>query len=132
MRIDIQRLLARMDDFASAVIDLVEVLPNTLVGRHIGGQLLRCGTSTAANYEEACAAESRADFAHKMQIILKEMRETRLWLRLIKRRKWPVAVKAEPLYIESDELCRIFTKSVMTTKASLKAKAENPKTAAEL
>jgi four helix bundle protein len=119
MRKDVQQLLDRMDEFASDVIDLVEVLPTTLVGRHIGGQVLRSGTSTAANYEEACAAESRADFVHKMQIVLKELRETRFWLRMLKRRKWPIAKEAVALYDEADELCRIFTSSVVTAKKAL-------------
>ncbi|HOF89111.1 MAG TPA: four helix bundle protein [Armatimonadota bacterium] len=123
MREDVQRLLAPMDDFATHVIDLVEELPTSPVGRHIGGQLLRSGTSTAANYEEACAAESRADFIHKMQISLKEMRESRFWLRMLKRRRWAQAEKAAVLYAavlytEADELCRIFTQSVVTAKKS--------------
>jgi hypothetical protein len=53
------------------------------LGRHIGGQLVRCGTAAAPNYEEACAAESRADFIHKLRTRLKELRESRSWLRLI-------------------------------------------------
>jgi len=113
-----------MENFASDIIDLVEEIPNTLVGRHIGGQILRSGTSTAANYEEACAGESHADFIHKMQIVLKEMRETRFWLRMIKRRKWPIAAIAVELHAEADQLCRIFTKSVMTAK-NIKPKKEN-------
>jgi four helix bundle protein len=120
MKLDIQQMLNRMEDFSSDIIDIVEEIPNTLVGRHIGGQMLRSGTSSGANYEESVGAESRADFIHKMQIVLKELRETRFWLRMMQRRKWPVAAKITPLYTEADELCRIFTKSIVTAKKSLR------------
>ena len=63
----------RMIDFAVRIINVVEALPNTKVGNHIGGQLLRSGTSPAPNYGEAQSAESRRDFIHKMKIALKEL-----------------------------------------------------------
>jgi len=71
-------------DFAVEIIKLAVRLNKTSVGRHIGGQLTRSGTSPGANYEEACGAESRADFIHKLQIVLKELRESSYWLRLIR------------------------------------------------
>jgi four helix bundle protein len=55
------------------------------VGRHIGGQLTGSGTSAGANYEEACGAERRADFIHRLQVVLKELRESFYWLCLIKK-----------------------------------------------
>lgn len=64
----------RLIDFASRVIDVVEALPPTSAGKHIGGQMLRSGTSPAMNYGEAQVAESRNDFIHKMKICLKELR----------------------------------------------------------
>jgi four helix bundle protein len=73
----------RLIDFAVAMIDTVEALPSTRAGNHIAGQLLRSGTSPAPNYGEAQSAESRKDFIHKMKIALKELRETRVWLRII-------------------------------------------------
>jgi four helix bundle protein len=112
-----ERLAERILDFAVGVIDLVETLPPTLASRHIGGQLLRSGTSVAANYEEACAGESRADFIHKLQIVLKEARESRLWLRLIARSSLGRKVDCTHLLQESDEICRIIAKSVVTAKA---------------
>ena len=60
-------LSERFLDFASEIIKFVVRLNKTAVGRHIGGQLTRSGTSTGANYEEACGAESRADFIYKLQ-----------------------------------------------------------------
>ena len=69
--------------YGARIIKLVESLPNTLVGRRVADQLLRSGTSAGANYEEARAAESKDDFVHKLQIALKELRESNYWLRLL-------------------------------------------------
>src|SRR3972149_5783629 len=76
----------RFLDFADRTSTVVEALPDTRLGRRIADQLLRSGTSPLGNYEEACAAESKRDFVHKMRICLKEVRESRAWLRLIARR----------------------------------------------
>ena len=70
-------LLERLIDFAVRVGKVVDALPDTRMGRHVAGQLVRSGTSPAPNYEEGCAAESRADFIHKLSICLKELRESR-------------------------------------------------------
>ena len=78
-----QELADRLINFAARVGKVVDALPDTRMGRHIAGQFVRSGTSPAPNYEEACAAESRADFSHKLSICLKELRESRCWIRLI-------------------------------------------------
>src|SRR5216683_921071 len=84
----IQRELSeRLLDFGVRVIKVVEALPGTLVGRRIGDQLLRSGTSVGANYEESRAAESTADFVHKLKLSLKELRESHYWLRLLSKAK---------------------------------------------
>ena len=67
-------LIERLINFAAHVGKVVDALPDTRMGRHIGGS----GTSPEPNYEEACAAESRADFVHKLSIGLKELRESLL------------------------------------------------------
>ena len=105
------RLLA----FASAVIDLSEKLPSSRAGNHVAGQILRSGTSPYPNHGEAEAAESRADFVHKLSICLKELRETRRWARLIAHRTW-CSNDAILLFVlsETDELIRIFNRSVLT------------------
>ena len=88
-------LSERLLDFAVRVGAVVNALPATRLGRHIAGQFVRCGTSPGPNYEEGCAAESRADFVHKLSICLKELRESRYWIQLIIRskscasRRWP-------------------------------------------
>ncbi len=73
----------RLIDYAVRVIRLSESLPNTKAGNHISGQILRSGTSPAANYGEAISAESRADFIHKLKVALKKLRETEVWLKII-------------------------------------------------
>src|SRR5438477_7252376 len=75
----------RLLNFAATIVRLADSLPNTKAGNHIGGQLLRCGTSPLANHGEVEAAESRNDFLHKLRVCLKELRETNRWLRLIDR-----------------------------------------------
>jgi four helix bundle protein len=78
-----RNLDARLLEYGARVIRLVEALPKTLVCNRIGDQLLRSGMAVGANYEEAQGAESRPDFNHKLQIALKELRESNYWLRLL-------------------------------------------------
>src|SRR5712692_10626948 len=73
----------RLIDFAVRIVKLSARLPKTAAGRHIAGQILRSGTSPAPNYGEARGAESTADFVHKLRIVLKEQKETSIWLRII-------------------------------------------------
>ena len=109
-------LADRLLDFTVRIINLVNALPKSLAGRHIGLQLLRSGTSTGANYEEACGAESKADFTHKLGIVLKELKETRFWLRVIFRTKTIPAKRIDPLIYECEKLCAIIAKSILTVR----------------
>ncbi len=107
----------RLLDYAADIIRLVERLPHTRSGNHTGGQLLRSGTSSLPNHGEAQAAESRDDFIHKLKICLKELRESKRWLLLIKRVPLiepPSAV--DNLAAETEELIRIFVKSIQTSQ----------------
>ena len=107
----------RLLEFASRIIDLSEVLPNTRAGSHVGGQILRAGTSAYPNHGEAEAAESREDFIHKLKVCLKELRETRRWARLIQRKGWARNESALRFVLcESDELIRIFFSSIQTAR----------------
>lgn len=107
----------RLINFAARIIRTAESLPKTVAGKHIGGQIIRSGTSPAANYGEAQGAESRADFVHKMKICLKELRETRIWLLMIVRADLiKPASKLEPLMDENNELISIFVTSIKTAK----------------
>ena len=87
----------RLLDYSARVIRLVDALPNTLVGRRIADQLLRSAMSAGANYEEAQGAESKEDFTHKLQIALKELRESGYWLQLLVRSgKIPIKEDGSP------------------------------------
>ena len=112
----------RLLDFAARVGKLVEALPDTRLGRHVAGQLVRSGTSPAPNYAEARAAESKKDFIHKLGIALKELRESRVWIKLILKSDMLPADRIEPLLDESNQLCNIIGKSVVTAKANLPKK----------
>ena len=109
-------LSERLLDFAAEIIKLVVKLNRSAVGRHIAGQLLRSSTSTGANYEEACGAGSRADFIYKLQIVLKELRETLYWLRFIKKSKLVSGTALELFIQEARELTNIIAKSIVTVK----------------
>lgn len=96
---------------------MVETLPNTRARNHVAGQLLRSGTSPLPNHGEAQAAESRDDFIHKFSICLKELRETRRWLRLIARVPLLKDLgETTALVGESEELIKIFARSIRTAK----------------
>ena len=110
----------RLIDLAVRIIYLAESLPKTKTGNHITGQLIRCGTSPAPNYGEAQDAESRADFIHKMKVALKELRETKIWLLIVKKANLiKPASKLEPLIDESNQLISIFVASVKTAKQNI-------------
>jgi four helix bundle protein len=109
-----QELEDRLIDFAVSVIGVVEDLPNTKAGNHIGNQLVRSGTSPAPNHGEARSPESTKDFVHKMKISLKELRETHIWLRIIGRKKLGDLQILPAVIGECDELIAIFVSSTRT------------------
>jgi four helix bundle protein len=111
-----EELAERLINFAARIGKVVDALPDTRMGRHVAVELVRCGTSPAPNYEEACAAESRADFAHKLSICLKELRESRCWIRLIIRTEMLTEHKMAELLDECNQLCNIIGRSIVTTK----------------
>jgi four helix bundle protein len=110
----------RLLEFAAGIVRPVDSLPNTKAANHITGQLLRCGTSPLSNHGEAEAAESRKDFLHKFRICLKELRETRRWLRLVGRLKLIQGSDLGVCLNEAEELIRIFVASVRTTEKNAK------------
>ena len=107
-------------EHGARIIKLVESLPNTLVGRRVADQLLRSGTSAGANYEEARGAESKDDFVHKLQIALKELRESNYWLRLLVKSGKVPAERMKDLLGESSQLRAMLSKSVATAKGRAK------------
>ena len=110
----------RLESFAAEVIKGVPRINRTFAGRHIAGQLIRSSTSAGANYEEACGAESRQDFIHKLQIVLKELKESLFWLRISVKADLVTAEVINPLLKEGKELANIIGKSVVTAKRGRK------------
>lgn len=111
----------RLLEYSVKIIKIVERLPNTRVGNHVAGQLIRSGTSPYPNHGEAQAAESPKDFVHKLRISLKELRETKRWLNLIQR----VPLVKEPdkmddISEETEELIKIFVSSIRTAEKKRK------------
>jgi four helix bundle protein len=104
----------RLINFAVRIIRLSARLPRTPAGKHVAGQILRSGTSPAPNYGEARGAESNADFIHKIRVVLKELNETSIWLRIIERSHMLPTSLLVDLIQENRELCRIFTASLKT------------------
>ncbi len=107
----------RLIRFAVLIIDIAENLKKSKSGNHIAGQIIRSGTSPALNYGEAQDAESRKDFIHKIKIVLKELRETLVALKIIKLANlYHDFNKLNSAIKENNELVSIFVKTVRTTK----------------
>jgi four helix bundle protein len=104
----------RLLDFSARIIRLVDALPNTRAANHLAAQLLRCATSPYGNHGEVEAAESRKDFIHKLRICLKELKETRRWLRLAAKSEMLPARKMAAILSETEELIKIFFTSIRT------------------
>ncbi len=104
----------RLVDFADMIIDVVENLPNAKVANHLGNQLTRSGTAPALIYGEVQAAESNADFLHKAKLVLKELRETQVCHKIIRKRKYVDPIIIEKVLQENGELVAIFTASIKT------------------
>lgn len=108
----------RLIAFAVIILDTAEQLPVTRAGNHIASQLVRSGTSPAANYSEAQGSESKSDFIHKVTIAFKELRETRVWLRIILRKSF-LRNKSltDSVLSECEQLIRILGKTLSTAQA---------------
>lgn len=109
----------RLVGFAGQIIDVVEKLPKNLAAKHLASQLVRSGTAPALNYAEAVGAESKADFVHKMGVVLKELRETRVCLRILQQRNYSVQDEIAQALNECEQLVFIISKSVKTAKENL-------------
>ena len=104
----------RLVNFAAQIVGICGELPKSRANTHIIGQLLRSGTAPAANYAEARVAQSPRDFVHKLRLALKEMNESRIWLKILVRTS-EVAILHLVLE-ECDQLCRILNASVQTAE----------------
>jgi len=110
----------RLINFSVLIIEITNEMPNTKAGNHLSGQLVRSGTSPALNYGEAQSGESRKDFIHKIKVVLKELRETLVCLKIIHRTKlYKPEGKIKFAMKENDELIAIFVKSVETAQNNM-------------
>ncbi len=115
-----EKLADRLLSFNGDIVKIWPSLKKNYIGRHVFGQLFRASSSSGANYEKAGGGESRADFVHKMQVVLKEIRESAYWLRLIQHISLLPDETICPLINEASELVKIFSKTVVTIKSSNK------------
>ena len=111
-----EELKGRTKRFAHDCVKLAAELPDTPLGRHIRGQLVRCATSVAANYRAACLAQSKASFVMKLSIALEEADESSFWLEFILDEGLLKKEKVEGLRREADELTAIFASSRRTAR----------------
>src|SRR5204863_8003098 len=106
----------RTKQFALRVLKLVAALPKTIEGRAIANQLVRCGTSVAANYRAACRARSKAEFIAKIGVVLEEADEGVFWIELLGDTGTVKAARLNDLLREAKELTAIFTASQVTAR----------------
>ena len=111
---DRRELIKRTKDFAHRRVKLAMALPDTVLGRHIRGQVIRCSTSVAANYRATCLSQSKPSFTAKLSIVLEEADETAFWLEFIIDEKLLKKNLVEPLLREAEELTKIFAASRKT------------------
>jgi four helix bundle protein len=117
----------RLWHFAARVSKVVDALPDTRTGRHVAAQLIRCGTAAAPNYDEGRVAESRPDFAHKLNIALKEMVETEGWLKFVVLTSLLSARRLNRVQDECSQLCKVLNSSVATCKGRRPSMSRNEK-----
>ena len=112
-----KEISGRLLDFATAVLALSNRMGRTASGRYVANQLVRASCSAGANYQESRGAESRADFVHKMHIVLKELREAHYWLTLVERSRLVTGEDVTSLVSEANELVSIMVKALVTAKS---------------
>ena len=116
----------RLIDFSIRASDIIDKLPQDKFVNHLSSQLLRSSTSVALNYGEAQGAESLKDFIHKMRVVLKELKESKVCLKLIIRKsKYDFSSELEDVINESKELIAIFIKSISTAERNLNKRSRN-------
>jgi four helix bundle protein len=114
-RFDLEDRLIR---FGAEVCRMAEQLPDSVTAKHIARHLIRSSTSPVANYGEVQTAESRRDFIHKLRICIKELRETRAWVKLIARLEFG---ESPAVLRECDELIALLVSSVRTAQRNARS-----------
>ncbi len=118
---DKEELKERFRKFSLRIIKMVDSMPNTISGNAIARQIIRSGTSPAANYRAACIAKSGKDFLNKLKMVEEEIDETTHWLSIIIDSEMLEKERIKPLYEESVELRKIISKSIVSMKERLDA-----------
>jgi four helix bundle protein len=113
-----RELLQRTKQFALRIFKLVGALPQTIQGRAVAAQLIRSGTSVAANYRAACRARSKSEFVAKLGLVEEEADESAFWLELIIETKLLDAAKVKRLLTEAGEIVAIMASSKKTAAKS--------------
>ena len=112
-----ENITQRTFELAVRIVKLAHVIARkSYIGQRIASQIIGAGTSVGANVEEAQAAESKADFIHKYRIALKEVRETKYWLRLVVSSYLIDNKRVASLLTEVDEISKIIAKIIINTK----------------
>jgi len=110
----------RLINFSVLIIEITDEMPDKKAANHLSGQLVRSGASPSLNYVEAQSAESRKDFVHKIKVVLKELRESFVCLKIIEQAKlYKTKEKIDKALIENNELISIFVKSVETAQKNI-------------
>ena len=122
-----QELKERFKQFSIRIIKMADSLPNTVSGRAIGSQIVRSGTSPAANYRAACIGKSEKDFLNKLKMVEEELDETCHWLEIIMEVELLPANKLNQLYQECIDLYKIIVKSIISTRKHLANDGEDSK-----
>ncbi len=115
-----EELIKRTKEFAHRCVKLALALPETALGKHIRGQLIRCSTSVAANYRATCLSQSKASFTAKISIVLEETDESAFWLEFIIDENLLKENLVKPLLQEAEELTAIFASSRKTASTKNK------------
>lgn len=109
----------RLEGLAIVALNICQAIPRSPVGVHVSGQLMRSATSPASNYAEARVSESRRDFVHKLGLVLKELNESRMWLRVVAESGLLPHDMLVPVRTECDELCKIIYVSRRTAASRM-------------
>jgi four helix bundle protein len=116
-----EELKERFRKFSIKIIKMVNTMPNNIAGNAIAKQIVRSGTSPAANYRAACLAKSNKDFLNKLKMVEEEIDETAHWLSVIIDAELLPRTQVVDLYDESVELRRIVARSIITIKQTIDA-----------
>jgi len=120
-----EQLKARTKQFAIRIVRVFKSLPKNDEARIIGKQLLRAGTSVAANYRAVCRSRAKAEFISRMSVVVEEADETAFWLELLLETSIIPEVRLRDLLTEANELLAIFAASLWTARQERKTQSVN-------